>query len=182
MAIRSSSGFSHLRPGVFHISLGTHKTQHTQPRAQGKENKQTRTWVISKRKQGEIFDTFVQLSVHMCAITSVHLREIPTKPPETLTHHLTLANRASATQVLALAFLDLRLSPISVDCPGLSTGIFCSGLGLCLPSSSSCLVGDLVRKPFLWISNQNRKKGSSDWHTHPHNKCPTSCHKALRTN
>ena len=32
MAIRSSSGFSRLRPGVFQISFRTHKTQHTQPR------------------------------------------------------------------------------------------------------------------------------------------------------
>ena len=32
IAIRSSSGFSHLWLGVFHISLQTHKTQYTQPR------------------------------------------------------------------------------------------------------------------------------------------------------
>ena len=32
IAIRSSCGFSHLWPGVFHISLKTYKTRHTQPR------------------------------------------------------------------------------------------------------------------------------------------------------
>ena len=39
VAIRSSCGFSYLRPGVFHISLRTHKTQYTQPRRWKKENK-----------------------------------------------------------------------------------------------------------------------------------------------
>ena len=42
IAIRSSSGFSHLRPGAFHISLQTHKTQHTQPRG-WKKREQTIT-------------------------------------------------------------------------------------------------------------------------------------------
>ena len=32
MAIRSSSGFNHFRPGAFHIALQTHKTQHVQPK------------------------------------------------------------------------------------------------------------------------------------------------------
>ena len=39
MASRSSSGFSHLRPGVFHIDLQTHKTQ---PRG-GRKEEQTST-------------------------------------------------------------------------------------------------------------------------------------------
>ena len=42
MAIRSSSGFSHHRSGVFRISLRTHKTQHTQPRG-WKKREQTNT-------------------------------------------------------------------------------------------------------------------------------------------
>ena len=32
---------SHLRPGVFHISLQTHKTQHTQLSRVGEKNKQS---------------------------------------------------------------------------------------------------------------------------------------------
>ena len=57
MAIRSSSGFSHLRPGVFHISLRTHNPQ---PRGwKKKKNKQSRAWVSSKRKKGEVCDTFL---------------------------------------------------------------------------------------------------------------------------
>ena len=39
-----------------------------------KENKQTRTWVSSKRKKGEVCDTFVQLSVHLQVIASVCIR------------------------------------------------------------------------------------------------------------
>ena len=54
MTIRSSSGFSHLRPAVFPISLRTQNTTYTR-----KENKQTRTWVSSKRKKGEVCDTFL---------------------------------------------------------------------------------------------------------------------------
>ena len=42
ITIRSFSVFSHPRPGVFHISLRTHKTQHTQPRG-WKKRKETRT-------------------------------------------------------------------------------------------------------------------------------------------
>ena len=42
MAIGSSGGFSHLQPGVFHISLRTHKTQHTQSRG-WKKREQTNT-------------------------------------------------------------------------------------------------------------------------------------------
>ena len=42
LAIRLYSGFSHLRPGVFHISLQTHKKQHTQLRG-WKKREQTIT-------------------------------------------------------------------------------------------------------------------------------------------
>ena len=43
MAIRSSSGFSHLRPGAFQIALQTHKTQHTHNREGGRKEEQTST-------------------------------------------------------------------------------------------------------------------------------------------
>ena len=54
MAIRSSSGFSHLWPGVFHISLRTHKTQHTQLRG-WKKREQPGLWV-HKSKQSPFSD------------------------------------------------------------------------------------------------------------------------------
>ena len=50
MAIRSSRGVSHFRPRVFHISLRTHKTQHTQPRGR-KENKHGLVLAPSARRE-----------------------------------------------------------------------------------------------------------------------------------
>ena len=82
-----------------------------------KENKQTRTWVSTKRKKGEVCDTFVQLSVHLQAIAGVYSSEIPTKSPGMLTHSLTLANPASG-----FTHPSSRLS--FADCPILSTGFF----------------------------------------------------------
>ena len=71
----------------------------------------------------------------------------------------------------------------------LSTGLFCPLLcsasfswlapilRLWLPSSSSGLVGNLARKPFVWVSHQNRQRNLlTGTYPHPHNECPTSCH------
>ena len=96
MAIRSSSGFSHLQPGAFHIPLQTHKTQDTQPRGwKERKTKQARTWVSSKRKKEEVFNTFLLSSSHLGAIACVYPSEIPSQPPGTPTHPLTLADLAS---------------------------------------------------------------------------------------
>ena len=52
-----------------------------------------------------------------------------------------------------------------------------TALGPCLSSFSSSLVGNLARKPFVWVSRQNRQRhpliGS---HSHPCNKCSPSCY------
>ena len=57
IAIRSSSGFSCLRPGTFHIALQTHNTQHIQPRGWKKRR-------TNKHKQeGRFFFTFSLHSV-----------------------------------------------------------------------------------------------------------------------
>ena len=67
MAIDSSSGFW---SQASHIFLQIHKTQ---PRGWRKRtNEQTRTWVKSKRKKGKVYNTFVQLSVHLQAIVGVY--------------------------------------------------------------------------------------------------------------
>ena len=146
MAIRSSSGFSHLRPRVFNISIRTHKAQNTQPRGL-KKREQTRTWVSSKRKKGEVCDIFVQLSVHLHAITSVYSSEIPTKSPGMQTHLLTFANLASVSTGLAPAlFCWLSCSvEFSVLPPSFDSGTF-------LPASSFGLVGNLSCRHFVWVS------------------------------
>ena len=47
-----------------------------------------------------------------------------------------------------------------------------------LPSPTSGLVGDLVRRPFVWVSCRNRQRDSlPGTYTHQHNECPTSCRK-----
>ena len=71
-------------------------------------------------------------------------------------------------QLLAVAFLLLIIVlPPSTDWLILLTSLFC--LLRCFPwdlpfSSSSGLVGNLARKPFGWVSRQNRQRESSDWH------------------
>ena len=193
MAIRSSSGFSHLRSGEFHISLRTRKTQHTQPR-RWKKREQTWTWVCYKCKKEEVCDSFVPLSVHLQAITSVYSSEIPTKSPGMLTHLLTLANLASGS-----THPTSRLSPTSVDCSLLSNSVFCPLLltvgfpwllstalfcwlvcfvslswlipsldsGTFLPSSSPGHEGNITCKPFVGFSRQNRQRNLLTG-THPH--------------
>ena len=54
-----------------------------------------------------------------------------------------------------------------------------TALGSCISSSSSGLVGNLTRKPFVWVSRQNRRRNPlTGDHSHPHlqNECPPSCH------
>ena len=65
MAIRSSSGFSHLRPGVFHISLQKHKIQHTQKRT----NNYKLGWALSAR--GEKFVTLLHSFLCICGLLQV---------------------------------------------------------------------------------------------------------------
>ena len=85
-----------------------------------------------------------------------------------LTHLIALVNPASVgQQVLAAAFLT------SVDwcllCPTLISWL------TFLPLSSSGLVGDLARKPFVWASRQNRQRDPMT-HTHTHRyECHPSC-------
>ena len=60
VAIRSSNGLSHLRPGVFHIFFtNTQNTTSHNREVEEKKNKQSRTWVSSKHKKGEVCDIFV---------------------------------------------------------------------------------------------------------------------------
>ena len=126
-----------------------------------KENKQTRIWFSSKPKKGVVCDNFAELSAHLWANASVYSGEIPTKLPGTLTHPLMLANAASESTGPSSCSLLFTASfcrlPPSVDCPVLS-----------LPSSSGP-VGDLARKPFVWVSHKNRQRDPlPGTHPHPH--------------
>ena len=117
----------------------------------------------------------------ICGIARACIRaKIPAKSPGMLTHPLTLANPPSG-------FTYPSSHPLSHDdCPILSTSMFYSGTFL--PSSSFGLVGDLTRKPFVWVSRKNSQRDPlTGTHPHPHNECLTSCHtcnnrKERRTN
>ena len=51
IAIWSSSGFFHLRPGAFHIVLQTHKTQYTQPKG-WRKRKTNKHWLgLASRRE-----------------------------------------------------------------------------------------------------------------------------------
>ena len=81
--------FSHFRSWASHISLQIRKIQ---PRGWKKRtNERTRTWVSSKRKKWGIYDTFVQLFVHLQANAGKYLHETSTKPLGMLTHLLTVS-------------------------------------------------------------------------------------------
>ena len=116
MAIRSSSGFSHLRPRAFHIAIQTHKTQHTQPRTWKKRRTNKHGLGLAPSARKEMFVTLLcGFSVHL-AIASVYPSEISTQPLGTLTHLLPLTDLASESTGLNLAAAFLCPSP-SVDSP-----------------------------------------------------------------
>ena len=123
---------------------------------------------------------------------SVHLSEIPTKPPGMLTHLLTLANLASQSTGSSSRLSRPLVSPdfcrllSSVDCLVLSTDLVSSAFfsvlpRIFLPSSSPGLVGDLAHKPFVWVSRQNRQRNVlAGTYPQSHSECPTSCHIILK--
>ena len=66
MTIRSSSGSSYLRPGAF-LVFDKYTIDMRYITESGRKNKQARTWVIPKRKKGEVLALFW----HSVAIASV---------------------------------------------------------------------------------------------------------------
>ena len=107
VAIRSSSVFSHLRPGEFHIALQTQKTQHTQLRGWKKRRTNKHRLGLAPSTRREKFVTL--FCGFLLAITSMYPSEIPTQPPGTLTHPLMWLTWLLSSQVptshLAVAFL-----------------------------------------------------------------------------
>ena len=165
-----------------------------------KKNKQTRTWVSSKRKKGEVCDTFVKLSVHLQTIASVYSSEIPTKPLERSlifsrwpTRHLspqvpvpTLVCRLLCSlpwSFLLTALFSALVS--SLDCPLLCHGLFCR---LVCSVHFSVLPCDIPSLVLFWSPGKSRAqvlcagfapkltKESSDWYSHTPAQRITSGH------
>ena len=132
--------------GISHCFTNIQDTTYTTERVEEK-NKQARTWVKSKCKKGKVWS----LSQHsmLLSVASVYSK-IPTQLPRTRTHPLALADPASGSTGPNSSFssrLSLTVAFLRLLLPA---------LGPCLSSSSSGLVGNFVRKPFVWISRQSR--------------------------
>ena len=79
--------------------------------------------------------------------------------------------RFNSSLSLTVVFFWLWLTPI------------CSALGPCFSSSSSCLVGNLACKPFVWVSRQNRQRNPlTGARPNPLNECLPKCHIRNHTN
>ena len=72
MAIRSSSGFSHLRPGVFHISL--QKTQHPQTRKWKKGTRNNHGLELAPSARREMFVTLLCSFLCICGLAQACIR------------------------------------------------------------------------------------------------------------
>ena len=134
-----------------------------------KKNKQARTWVVSpKRKKGEVFDTLLGFYASV-AVTSVNSNKIPTRERWfILSRWLTWPlGPLVLTPPSAAASLSDRCLSLTVLTP------FCSALRPRLSLSSYGLVGNLARKPFVWVSHQSgQRKPLTGAHPHPQKRMP----------
>ena len=170
MAIRSSSSFSRLRPGAFHIALQTHKAQHTKPRGWMKRRTNKHGFGFAPTARRAKFVTllcgFLCIWLSRACIRAKFLH-IQQKRWLILSRCLTWLLSPQVPTPLTVAFPRLLLTAFSVDCFHLLTA-----LGPCLLSSSSGLVGNLALKPFVWVSRQNRQRNPlTGTHSHPQNEC-----------
>ena len=174
MAIRSSGGFSHLWPGVFHISLQTHNPQHTQLRGWKKRRTNNHGLGLAPSARREKSVTLSLHSVLLWANASMYLSEIPTKSQRNAGSSSHIGQHGICWSTGPSSCLsDFCWLPCSLDWSVLSTSL--DWLLLCsadsetfLPLSSSGLVGNLRCKPFVWGFTPKQTKGSSDWHPHLH--------------
>ena len=140
------------------------------PESGRKKDKQARTWVSPKRKKGEVLALFW----HSVAIVSVYSNEILTQLPGTLTRPPALSDLASGSTG---PNSSLQQPPLSHRRLSLTAANSSSVLGPCLSSSSSGLVRNLMHKPFVWVTRQNRQRNPlTGAQTHPQNDCPPSCY------
>ena len=168
MAIRSSSGFSHLRPGVFHISLQARKTQHTQLRRWKKRRTNNHGLGFAPSARREKFVTLLCSFLCICEQSRACIRaKFPHSHQEcwlTLVDPASGSTGPSSRLSLTAGFPQLLFTALS--CWLLfSVYLLLCRLGPWLPSSSSSLVGDLC---VGFAPKQT--KGSSDWHSPTNNQ------------
>ena len=111
--LESSSGFSHLWPGLFHIPLPIHKIHNREGGRKRRTNNHRLGLASSARREKS-----VTLLCILWANTSVYSRGTSTKSQRMLTQFFALLNSASS-----LVFLDF--APTFVDCSRLPSVLFC---------------------------------------------------------
>ena len=132
-----------------------------------KENKLARTWVSSKRKEGEVCDNFLAF----CQLSRACIRAKSHSHHERWLICSCWLNRFLSPHILAVTCS----LPCNVDFSDLHPSL---DFGTFLPSSPSGLLGHLACNPFVWVSRQKRKRNLlTGTYPRPHNECPTSCYK-----
>ena len=129
-----------------------------------KEDKQTWTRVSSKLKKGEVCNTFLAFSELSRACIQAKLPQghqecwlILSRWPTRLLSPQVLATTLFCRLPWSVHFSWLVCSlPWPLLLYRLPPSLFCSGTFL--PSFSSGLVGNLERKPFVWVSRQSRQR------------------------
>ena len=140
-----------------------------------KKNKQEWTWVSSKRKKGDVFDTFLAL-LCICG----YRERVSERNSHTIIRNADWSSRAGRPGLwVHKSKLHLQQFPRRLSLTAANSSLF-TALGTCLSSSSSGLVGNLARKPFVWVSRQNRQRNPlTGAYPHPHpqpqNVCPPLC-------
>ena len=158
--------------GYFTFLYG--RTKHNIHNQEGgrKENKQTRTWVSSKLKKGEVCDTFLAFGELSQGCIRAKI------PPSHLERWLILSYWPTRPLGPHIRAVTCSVLLTVLFCP-----LFCSAsfswlppsfpsLGPCLPSTFCGLVGNLPHKPFAWVSRQNKQRDPLTWtriHTHTTN-------------
>ena len=171
MAIRSSCGFSYLRPVAFLIVLQSHKTQYTQPRGWKKRRINKHGLRLAPNTRKEKFGHFP--SILCFCVCHKHVLEnsnTATRNADSSSHAHRPGLWYHRLQLLTqqLPFSDHCLSPTVAYCSLLLTA-----LGPCLSLSFSGLVGNLAHKPFVWVSRQNRQRNPlTGTQPHPQKRMP----------
>ena len=158
MTIRSSSGFSHFRPGAFYTTDATYIIETGR-----KKNQKAQTWVRPKRKKGQVLGTFLAFCASV-SVTSVYSN----KNSHTATGNADSSSRARRPYLWVHRSLFIAQQPPFSDrrlSLTVANFLLLTALGPCLSSSSSGLVRNLARKPFVWVSRTKHSKESSDWRT-----------------
>ena len=174
MAIQSSSGFSLLWPGSFHMFYKYITNIIYITETGRKKNKQARTWIGPNRKKGEIWGFFWH-SVFLCCHERV--LEQNSYSDTRKADSSSCADRPGLW--LHKSKLLLQQLPLSDRCLYVTVGnspLLLTALGPCLYSSCSSLLGNITRKLFVWASHQSRQRDpltSAHPHPYPQKRMPT---------